>query len=96
MAQGRVSRGAARTERGPAVRAVRSAIRGYQLLVSPAFGPCCRHLPTCSDYAMEAVTSFGLLRGGWLAFRRVIRCNPWGTSGFDPVPSSSSQDRRPG
>ncbi len=61
-------------------------IRGYQLVISPVIGPRCRHLPSCSDYAIEAISRFGALRGGWLAFRRIIRCNPWGTSGYDPVP----------
>ena len=61
-------------------------IRGYQLLVSPLTGAHCRHIPTCSQYAAEAVGRFGVLRGGWLAVRRVLRCHPWGTSGYDPVP----------
>ncbi len=67
-------------------RAVLILIRGYQLLVSPLVGPHCRHIPTCSQYAAEAVARFGVLRGGWLAARRVLRCHPWGTSGYDPVP----------
>ena len=86
---------ARRRGRGITARLARMLIRGYQLVLSPVLGPNCRHLPTCSDYALEAVTRFGALRGGWLAFRRVIRCNPWGTSGFDPVPESITRDRRP-
>ena len=62
-------------------------IRGYQLVISPIIGPRCRHLPSCSEYAIEAILRFGALRGGWLAIRRIIRCNPWGTSGYDPVPA---------
>ena len=61
-------------------------IRGYQLVLSPILGPRCRHLPTCSEYAAEAVARHGVWRGGWLALRRIVRCNPWGTSGYDPVP----------
>ncbi len=50
-----------------------------------AHGPCCRFHPTCSQYAEEAIRHFGLLRGGGLALRRLLRCHPWGGSGFDPV-----------
>jgi len=46
----------------------------------------CRHIPTCSNYAIEALKTHGIFKGGWLAFRRVIRCHPWGTHGYDPVP----------
>ena len=53
------------------------------LLGSP--GPCCRFHPTCSEYAEEAIRTHGLLRGGGLAFRRLLRCHPWGGAGFDPV-----------
>lgn len=95
MAQGRLDAqsGAAPdgTGHGTAARAARGLIRVYQLLLSPVIGPRCRHLPTCSDYAMEAISRFGVPRGGWLAFRRVIRCNPWGTSGYDPVPGPRSK-----
>jgi putative membrane protein insertion efficiency factor len=51
-------------------------------------GPRCRFLPTCSDYALEALESHGLRRGGWLTLRRLARCHPWGGDGFDPVPQS--------
>ncbi len=61
-------------------------IRGYQLVLSPVLGPRCRHLPTCSQYTAEAIARHGAWRGGWLALRRIVRCNPWGTSGYDPVP----------
>lgn len=67
---------------------IKIAIRGYQLLVSPLTGPTCRHLPTCSEYAMIAIERFGALRGGWLAVCRLARCHPWGSHGFDPVPDS--------
>ena len=62
-------------------------VRLYQLVLSPIIPPRCRHLPTCSNYAIEAFHEHGLLRGGWLAVRRIARCHPLGTSGYDPVPS---------
>lgn len=68
------------------VALARTVLRGYQLLLSPVLGPSCRYLPTCSDYAVEAVTVHGVLRGGLLALRRLVRCHPWGGSGYDPVP----------
>lgn len=61
-------------------------VRLYQLTLSGFIGNNCRHLPTCSEYAYEAIALHGLLRGSWLAFFRVIRCGPFGSSGFDPVP----------
>jgi len=61
-------------------------LRGYKFLVSPLLGPRCRHLPTCSEYAEEAITKHGLARGGWLSLKRIGRCHPWGSSGYDPVP----------
>lgn len=61
-------------------------IRLYQLIISPLLGPHCRHLPTCSHYAIEAIQRHGPIAGSWLAFRRLLRCHPWGTSGYDPVP----------
>jgi putative membrane protein insertion efficiency factor len=61
-------------------------IRLYRWLASPLIGPCCRYLPTCSDYAIEALSRHGALAGSWLAIRRVCRCHPWGGSGLDPVP----------
>ncbi len=61
-------------------------IRCYQRLLSPVLGNNCRYLPTCSTYAAEAIQSHGILKGGWLAIRRVSRCHPWGGHGYDPVP----------
>jgi putative membrane protein insertion efficiency factor len=65
---------------------LRGLIRCYQLLISPMLGPSCRYLPSCSDYAAEAIERHGALAGSWLAMRRLARCHPWGGSGYDPVP----------
>ena len=67
-------------------RALRGLVRFYQLAISPMLPPSCRHVPSCSEYAMEALERHGPFRGLWLAVRRVARCHPWGTSGYDPVP----------
>lgn len=61
-------------------------IRFYQRGLSPLLPPACRYQPTCSEYAAQAVQRFGALRGSWLAARRLLRCHPWGGSGYDPVP----------
>jgi putative membrane protein insertion efficiency factor len=61
-------------------------IRLYQILLSPYMGRQCRYTPTCSNYALEALRKHGLLRGSWLAIKRILRCAPWGGSGYDPVP----------
>jgi uncharacterized protein len=65
-------------------------IRFYQFTLSALIGRTCRFLPTCSDYATEAVEKHGVICGGQLALRRISRCHPWGTSGFDPVPDTCS------
>jgi len=61
-------------------------IRAYRYLISPLLGNNCRFHPSCSCYAETAVRRFGLLRGGWMALRRILRCHPWHEGGFDPVP----------
>jgi len=61
-------------------------IRGYQKFISPFTPSTCRYSPTCSHYAVEALEKHGLLKGGWLAIKRIGSCNPWGGSGYDPVP----------
>ncbi len=64
---------------------VLSLLRGYKWAISPLFLPACRYVPTCSEYAMEAVDRYGVLRGGWMATRRVLRCHPFVKGGYDPV-----------
>ncbi|MBE6848049.1 MAG: membrane protein insertion efficiency factor YidD [Ruminococcus sp.] len=61
-------------------------IRFYRRWISPLFPPCCRYRPSCSRYGLTAVERFGALRGGWLIFLRILRCNPFCKGGWDPVP----------
>ena len=61
-------------------------IRFYQYALSPMLPPRCRYQPTCSQYAIEAVRKYGVLKGGWLAAKRIGRCHPWGGSGYDTEP----------
>ncbi len=67
-------------------RGMIGAIRFYQRALSPLTGPSCRFTPTCSEFAVGAVERYGALSGGWLAFKRILRCHPFGGQGFDPVP----------
>ncbi|MGQ0675249.1 MAG: membrane protein insertion efficiency factor YidD [Rhodospirillales bacterium] len=77
----------------PAAFALRALIRGYQWTVAPILGVNCRFAPSCSEYACEAVGRHGALAGGYLAARRLLRCHPWGGSGYDPVPDRSPLGR---
>ena len=61
-------------------------IKGYQIFISPILPSSCRYNPTCSHYAIEALRTHGILKGSWLAAKRIGSCNPWGGSGSDPVP----------
>ncbi|HEU5012346.1 MAG TPA: membrane protein insertion efficiency factor YidD [Roseiflexaceae bacterium] len=61
-------------------------IRFYQRFISPLTPPSCIYKPTCSAYAYQAISKYGVLKGGWLAVRRIARCHPWGPGGYDPVP----------
>lgn len=63
-------------------------IRAYQVTLSPFFGRQCRYVPTCSQYAIEAVKTHGPFRGTWMAMRRIARCHPFVKGGYDPVPPS--------
>jgi uncharacterized protein len=65
-------------------------LRSYKLIISPMLPTACRYVPTCSEYAMEAVERHGALRGGWMAVKRVLRCHPFAGSGYDPVVKQTS------
>lgn len=67
-------------------------VRAYRLLLSPWVGHSCRYQPTCSAYALEALERHGAIKGGYLAARRILRCNPWGSCGYDPVPGSEEKE----
>jgi putative membrane protein insertion efficiency factor len=67
-------------------RIVITLIRGYQYLISPLFTPTCRFTPSCSNYARDSIAKHGVLKGGWLSIRRLLRCNPWNPGGYDPAP----------
>jgi putative membrane protein insertion efficiency factor len=74
--------------------AVIGLIRLYQLCLSPLLGPSCRYLPTCSEYAAEAIRKHGAALGLVLAAKRLLRCHPWGGSGYDPVPQPGAAPHR--
>ena len=61
-------------------------IQFYKGAISPHLGKACRYTPTCSQYGVEAITKHGANKGGWLTFKRILSCNPWGGHGYDPVP----------
>ena len=67
-------------------RVLLAIFRFYQRAISPLFPPRCRYIPTCSEYAVEAVEKYGALKGGWLALKRFLRCHPFHEGGYDPVP----------
>ena len=69
---------------------LKGAIRSYQYLLAPVLPAVCRHYPSCSWYAYEAVDRFGALEGSWLAVKRLARCHPWGSNGVDPVPDAAT------
>ncbi len=74
-------------------RMICGVIRAYQIAISPFLPAACRFTPTCSRYALEAVARFGVLRGGWLAARRILRCHPFGRWGYDPVPEGGERPK---
>jgi putative membrane protein insertion efficiency factor len=61
-------------------------IKLYQILISPLLGNNCRFIPTCSNYTIEAINKFGIIKGLSLGIKRIKKCHPWGESGYDPVP----------
>ena len=65
-------------------------LRAYRFAISPLYGQVCRYHPSCSAYALQAVTEYGAIRGSWLAARRLLRCHPWAAGGYDPVPSRTT------
>jgi uncharacterized protein len=75
-------------------RAVHLGIRAYQLTLSALAGSHCRHLPSCSAYMDEAIARHGVWAGGWIGVARVLRCHPWGSFGFDPVPERLPSEAR--
>ena len=78
----------------PAVRLALACLSFYKAIVSPWFAGTCRFQPTCSRYAYEAIERFGVLRGGWLGLRRLLRCHPFsGKFGYDPVPEKKEEMR---
>lgn len=64
-------------------------VRIYQYTISPLFGANCRYTPTCSEYAVKAIKVWGPFKGSWLAIKRISRCHPWGSHGYDPVPEKN-------
>jgi putative membrane protein insertion efficiency factor len=66
-------------------------LRFYKRGISSHLPPACRFTPTCSEYAMQAIERFGAVKGSWLAIKRILRCNPFGKGGYDPVPEDESQ-----
>ena len=63
-------------------------IKFYQLFLSPIIGQNCRYLPTCSEYTLECLKQFGLIKGIFLSFKRISKCHPWGDHGYDPIPDN--------
>ena len=70
----------------PLTKLLIGLIRLYQITLSPWLGGVCRYTPTCSNYGIQALEKYGAFKGSWLTLKRVLSCNPWGGSGYDPVP----------
>ena len=68
-------------------------VKFYQQAISPFTPSSCRYSPTCSQYTLEAIRKYGAFKGGWLGLKRIVKCNPWGGSGYDPVPEKLQQEK---
>ena len=68
-------------------------IRGYQLIVSPILGSNCRFMPTCSEYALESLKAYGLIKGTFLTIKRIGKCHPWGSHGYAPIPTKMEKNK---
>ena len=69
-------------------------IKVYQIIISPFIGSNCRYLPTCSEYAIDSLKTFGLLKGLHLSIKRIGKCHPWGGHGYDPLPIKNEQNKQ--
>ena len=67
-------------------------IKAYRRFISPLFPPSCRFQPTCSQYALEAISVYGTFKGSWLAIKRILRCHPFHPGGYDPIPTPNDAD----
>ena len=61
-------------------------VKIYQRIISPLFPPTCRYTPTCSEYAIQSLKKYGIIKGVYLSIKRIVNCHPWGGSGYDPIP----------
>ena len=68
-------------------------IRAYQLIISPVLGSNCRFMPTCSEYALESLKAYGLIKGTYLTIKRIGKCHPWGSHGYDPIPTKMEKNK---
>lgn len=66
-------------------------VKIYQWMISPLLGPTCRYQPTCSHYMLQAIEEWGLIKGFYIGMKRIFRCHPWGSSGYDPVPKKNQE-----
>ncbi|MBQ8915371.1 MAG: membrane protein insertion efficiency factor YidD [Clostridia bacterium] len=69
-------------------------VKFYRKYISPLFPPCCRFQPTCSQYCLDAVEEWGIIRGSALTLWRILRCNPWSKGGYDPVPENKKRNHK--
>ncbi|MFV0452401.1 MAG: membrane protein insertion efficiency factor YidD, partial [Propioniciclava sp.] len=67
-------------------------LKAYRVVISPLYGDVCKFHPTCSAYALDAVTQHGAIKGSWLSVKRLVRCHPWSLGGYDPVPEANSAE----